>query len=96
MAVLPATRKTAMIRDPEAPKLIEVAVAIIGSKERVREVMSCSEDAFRSYELGEHEIPVEELSSLIDVIVKEQHKLIEKRRAALAKLRQLPPESPDR
>jgi hypothetical protein len=68
-------------------KLIEIATNLVGSKERVREILGCSREAFEAYEKGAQELPVEELGNLVTAIVEAQHELIARQREMLRKLR---------
>ena len=73
--------------DTSTPKLIEVAVSLVGP-DRTRETLKCSPDDLQRYANGAKELPIEELGNLVQVIIEEQHKLLENRRKAMAKVRQ--------
>jgi len=80
--------------DPAAPKLptttsrlIAVAVSLVGEAQSVMLEMKCSHADFREYCFGLREPSAEEFDRLIELIVVEQRKMLEKNRELLAQAR---------
>ena len=69
-------------------RLIAMAAMLIGSDDPVREAMQASVDDFRAYQSGAKEPPWPEMDRLIDLIVREQKKMIERNRAAVRETRE--------
>ena len=70
-----------------ASRLIAMAVSLVGEAQSVMLEMRCSHAEFREYCLGLREPSSEEFERLVDLIVTEQRKLIDKNRELLAQLR---------
>ena len=51
--------------------------------------IQCGEEALRTYERGEKELPIDELGNLLGAIIDAQQRLIRVRRDALKKLHPL-------
>lgn len=75
------------------PKLIELGISLLGSRERVLAAIQCSEEALRAYERGEKELPIDELGNLLGAIIDAQQCLIRVRRETLKKLQPLQSEA---
>jgi hypothetical protein len=67
-----------------ASKLIDMAVYLVG-KAHVMAYMRCSDDDFRDYCDARKSPPQPDIERLIELIVREQNKIIAKYREALAK-----------
>ena len=68
-----------------ASRLIAMAASLVGSAHEVMVVMRSSEEDFRLYSEGVKEPSFPELDRLINLIIREEQKLIEDNRARLAK-----------
>jgi hypothetical protein len=71
-------------------RLIEMAATLVGEEE-VREAMRASPADFKSYCAGRKEAPYDELGRLVDVIVREQEKVILKNREIMSRIRSRDP-----
>lgn len=69
-----------------APRLIAIAVSLVGDPQKVTKAMRCSEQDFTAYCQGTKEPPWPELDKLISLIVHEQGIIIAKNRELIAKL----------
>jgi hypothetical protein len=67
-----------------ASRFIAMAVSLIGSSEAVRSAMRCSEEQFLQYREGAKEPAWRELCWVIELVVAEQRKMIERNRQRLA------------
>ncbi len=68
-------------------RLIAMAVALVGSPERVRARMKCCEDEFLDYRAGKKEPDWVQLGRLVELIIAEHGKVIVENRAALTTMR---------
>jgi hypothetical protein len=67
-------------------RLIDMATMLVGEAE-VRKAMRSSLADFKSYAAGRKEAPYDELGRLVDVIVREQEKVIMKNRELISRIR---------
>ena len=67
-------------------RLIAMAVALVGESQSVMLEMRCSHRDFLDYCAGRQEPTGEELHRLVELVVAEQRKLIEKNRELLAQV----------
>jgi len=70
-----------------ASRLIAMAVTLVGEAQSVMLEMRCSHAEFREYTLGLREPTAEELDRLLELIISEQRKMIERNRELAAQLR---------
>ena len=70
-----------------ASRLITMAVSLLGEAQAVALEMKCSATDFRDYLIGEKEPPMEEFSRLVDLVVREQARLIARNRELIAQVR---------
>jgi hypothetical protein len=76
-------------RQPSASsRLIAMAVALVGEAQSVMLEMRCSHAEFREYTMGLREPTAEELERLLELIVSEQRKLLDKNRELQAQIRE--------
>lgn len=68
-------------------RLIAMAVALVGSEERVRAHMRCDAVDFRAYRAGAKEPDWVQLGRLVDFIIDEHRRVITENRAALDQIR---------
>lgn len=68
-------------------RLIAMAITLLHSPQAVQEHMRCSNEEFEAYRSGAKEPPWQELARLIDLIVSEQSRVIQKNRDLLAEIR---------
>jgi hypothetical protein len=71
-----------------ASRLIAMAVSLVGEAPQVRACMKCSDADFREYCEGRREPSFPELDRLIQLIVREQGKLIAQNREFLRRIRE--------
>ena len=71
-----------------ASRLIAMAVRLAGSEAVVMHAMRAIETDFSAYRRGEKEPPWPEFDRLVQLVVDEQQKGIERRRAQIARVRQ--------
>ena len=69
-------------------RLIAMAVSLVGSADHVRAEMGCSEADFLQYCDGRKEPVSPEFDKLVQLVVREQGKLIAANRELLAKIRE--------
>ena len=69
------------------PRLIAMAVSLLGSGEAVQAELKCSATEFREYCSGDKEVPWPQLDRLISMIIREQGLIIAKNREFLAQAR---------
>jgi hypothetical protein len=69
-------------------RLIAMAVSLVGEAQSVMLEMRCSHVDFREYCLGLREPTTEEFERLLELIVSEQRKMIDKNRELLAQIRE--------
>ena len=69
-------------------RLIAIAVSLVGEAQSVMLEMRCSHAEFREYCLGLREPGADEFNRLVDLIVTEQRKMIDKNRELLAQIRE--------
>jgi hypothetical protein len=67
-------------------RLIAMAVSLVGEAQSVMLEMRCSRVDFRDYCLGWKEPSAEEFDRLIDLIVIEQRKMIDRNRELIARI----------
>ncbi len=65
-----------------------MAVALVGSADRVRIRMQCSESDYAAYSAGLKEPSSPELNRLVDLIVDEQSRAVQANREAIRRVRQ--------
>ena len=82
-----ASERAAARPPSTASRLIAMAVSLVGEAQSVMLEMRCSHAEFREYCLGLREPSAEEFERLMDLIVSEQRKLLDKHRELLAQLR---------
>ena len=68
-----------------------MAVSLVGEAQSVMLEMRCSHAEFREYCLGLREPSAEEFDRLLELIVTEQRKMLDKNRELLAQIRDKPP-----
>jgi hypothetical protein len=68
-------------------RLIAMAVSLIGEAEAVRKEIGCSHEDFREYCAGWKEPPMPHLERLLQIIIREQGKLIAQNRELIARVR---------
>lgn len=82
----PSVERTSANAPSTCSRLIGMAVSLVGEAQSVMLEMRCSHAEFREYCLGLREPSAEEFERLVDLIVSEQRKLIEKHRELLAQV----------
>jgi hypothetical protein len=70
-----------------ASRLITMAMSLVGEAQAVALEMKCSHTDFRDYLAGEKEPPMEEFHRLVELVVREQGKLISRNRELIAQVR---------
>jgi hypothetical protein len=82
----PSVERTPARTPNTCSRLIDMAVSLVGGAQSVMLAMRCSHAEFREYCLGLREPSAEEFERLVDLIVSEQRKLLEKHRELLARV----------
>lgn len=70
-----------------ASRLISMAVSLVGEAQTVALEMKCSNTDFRDYLAGKKEPPMEEFNRLVELVVREQTKMIARNRELVAQAR---------
>ena len=70
-----------------ASRLITMAVSLVGEAQAVALEMKCSSADFRAYRTAEKEPPMEEFNRLVELVVREQARLIARNRELIAQVR---------
>jgi hypothetical protein len=70
-----------------ASRLITMAVSLVGEAQAVALEMKCSATDFRDYLAGKKEPPMEEFNRLVDLVIREQARLIARNRELIAQAR---------
>jgi hypothetical protein len=68
--------------------LIRIAVSLVG-RERTRLEIGCTEEMFCAYERGGEDLPIDELTRLLAVIIAEQSAVLLKYRERLSNAKRL-------
>jgi hypothetical protein len=71
-----------------ASRLIAMAVTLVGEAQSVMLEMRCSRVDFREYCLGLREPTAEEFERLVNLVIVEQRKMLDKNRELLAQIRE--------
>ena len=70
-----------------ASRMIAMAARLLGSSEKVKQCMQCSELEFRAYRAGRKEPSWLEIDRLVEIIMREQGVQIAKNRVFLDEMR---------
>lgn len=70
-----------------ASRLMTMAVSLVGGAQTVALEMKCSNSDFRAYLAGEKEPPMDEFNRLVELVVREQGRLIARNRELIAQVR---------
>jgi hypothetical protein len=69
-------------------RLIAMAVSLVGEADQVRQAMQCSNEDFREYCAASKEPPGPEFDRLIQLIIREQGKMLAKNRELIGRIRE--------